>query len=664
MHVTIAYSKKQVDWDAAGDHGNSTLTIDTGSRSIAKLGDQGAVVLKFSSEALKQRWQEFIDAGASWDWPNYQSHVTISFDAGDVDLDDITPYTGELVFGPEIFQKIDPNWKDNVSEKGLLERFNPNHEPAGSPEGGQFTSGDGGEGGGGSTSSGSFTHPSGKTWQQVAQTAVDKWKEGHPQVKAATVALKKDIDQAMAEAPQFEHYRDWYARHIPLAKKLFGDNEPYFEKFLAATSINASGKPNVDMALRATIHFINGGTFEAKNYKGVMGAIRTELLKVQNNEPLTGLKVVPFAQVLLGDWDHAPADRHMKNLLFQKPSEGPNKSQAEVTEVVFRAIAKEMGWKTAEIQAVLWCVDKAREEKGNSKNVFDYLQYMKTEEAKVRTLLVEHQQLKTSAAFKKSFDEDEVGDALEQEADAWSNAQLTLEYFQAIHDEVGDNPTPEDIADALDMLTEQKDFDESKHPRDDHGRFSDGGGDSESTSSPKGDGSDYAFFHGTADSLIASIKEHGLVPTGEQPKELGKEIAGADNWARDHHMAVGRHNIGNRATSVYVASQPVLAAAFAKIVVANHPGSKPVVLAIRVPEKEIEKHIVPDEWSDIPDAYRFIGKIPPDWIVDIGKFDPDTIPNLADHDQKRSFIEDLQREKNGDVIVHAVIIADEEKNEP
>jgi 2'-5' RNA ligase len=72
------------------------------------LGNEGAVVLRFESPALAERWQEFKDAGASWDHDAYRPHVTITYDAGDVDLSKVKPYDGLLEFDGEVFGEVKP----------------------------------------------------------------------------------------------------------------------------------------------------------------------------------------------------------------------------------------------------------------------------------------------------------------------------------------------------------------------------------------------------------------------------------------------------------------------------------------------------------------------------------------------------------------------------
>jgi hypothetical protein len=141
LHVTLAYSKTPVyDVHPLQD----PITSTTGPREVAALGDGGAVVLKFRSKPLHDRWQALLDAGATFNYPSFTPHVTISWDAGDVDLSQVEPFTGELEFGPEVFEEIGDDWKDN-----LVEKYNPNQprNPAGQAGGGRWTSG----GGGGST---------------------------------------------------------------------------------------------------------------------------------------------------------------------------------------------------------------------------------------------------------------------------------------------------------------------------------------------------------------------------------------------------------------------------------------------------------------------------------------------------------------------------------
>lgn len=130
LHVTVAYSRAAVDWQACRAP-TGQLVVKGGARRVAPLGDEGAVVLHIESDDLQARWQQLRDAGCSWDYEGYQPHVTITYAAPDgFDVASVRPYRGPLVLGPEEFAPLD------------VEKFDPDQPraPAGTPEGGQWIS--------------------------------------------------------------------------------------------------------------------------------------------------------------------------------------------------------------------------------------------------------------------------------------------------------------------------------------------------------------------------------------------------------------------------------------------------------------------------------------------------------------------------------------------
>jgi hypothetical protein len=120
MHVTIAFSKELIEWPKPLQ--DAVQIERSEDRLVSPLGDGGAVVLKFTSAVLQKRWKELVDAGASWDFDSYQPHVTISWEAGGLDLTKVKPFQGELIFGPEELSEIDEDWRSSVTEK--QESFN------------------------------------------------------------------------------------------------------------------------------------------------------------------------------------------------------------------------------------------------------------------------------------------------------------------------------------------------------------------------------------------------------------------------------------------------------------------------------------------------------------------------------------------------------------
>lgn len=124
LHVTVAYSKKPVNWFLmASDFVlGERLVIDPGGpRVVDRLGDQGAIVLHFWNEQLSWRNRQMRDAGASWDFPQYLPHITLTYQGGDIDLAKVQPYTGRIVLGPEIFEPIEDGWQNDLAEISLAE---------------------------------------------------------------------------------------------------------------------------------------------------------------------------------------------------------------------------------------------------------------------------------------------------------------------------------------------------------------------------------------------------------------------------------------------------------------------------------------------------------------------------------------------------------------
>ena len=118
MHVTIAYSKTAVDWDAVPKDNLPLLRIVGGDRAMKCLGEAGeAAVLKIQSDELTKRHLDVRSAGASWSHPEYQPHITISYAAGGVDVEKIIPHGGVIELGPEQWDEVKKNWMESVVEK-------------------------------------------------------------------------------------------------------------------------------------------------------------------------------------------------------------------------------------------------------------------------------------------------------------------------------------------------------------------------------------------------------------------------------------------------------------------------------------------------------------------------------------------------------------------
>lgn len=116
LHVTIAFSRREVDWMAAGaDHSPDEIEIGEGGPRVNDLFGQEfpkrVLVLLFASAPLCWRHEEIRRlTGASWDWPDYQPHITITTDlTQSMPLErmrNVEPWRGPIRLGPEIFEEI------------------------------------------------------------------------------------------------------------------------------------------------------------------------------------------------------------------------------------------------------------------------------------------------------------------------------------------------------------------------------------------------------------------------------------------------------------------------------------------------------------------------------------------------------------------------------
>jgi hypothetical protein len=100
-HITLAFSSAPVEWrNPVFDTRPYPIEIRPENLALDRFGS--TVVLKFTHPDILARWQELSDAGAVWDFPTYQPHITLGADPeGDVDLDQEVRLTETFRFAPE-----------------------------------------------------------------------------------------------------------------------------------------------------------------------------------------------------------------------------------------------------------------------------------------------------------------------------------------------------------------------------------------------------------------------------------------------------------------------------------------------------------------------------------------------------------------------------------
>ncbi|ATS92164.1 putative head protein [Sinorhizobium phage HMSP1-Susan] len=105
LHVTLMYSTQAVDWMKVREPWSDELKIGAGGPRMVDMFGAYHVLL-FNSSEMSWRHEDIKrEAGAIHGFPDYSPHVSIS-KTGGPDIATITPYSGVIMLGPEIFEEI------------------------------------------------------------------------------------------------------------------------------------------------------------------------------------------------------------------------------------------------------------------------------------------------------------------------------------------------------------------------------------------------------------------------------------------------------------------------------------------------------------------------------------------------------------------------------
>lgn len=111
MHATVMFSTKYIpDFEALGPE----LDWDGDFAGFDMFGDDDAdkaLVLKFTCSELQDRFDHIMtEYGASWDYDDFTPHITLSYDAGDVDIDSLPPFKGHITIVSEYGEDLELDW--------------------------------------------------------------------------------------------------------------------------------------------------------------------------------------------------------------------------------------------------------------------------------------------------------------------------------------------------------------------------------------------------------------------------------------------------------------------------------------------------------------------------------------------------------------------------
>jgi hypothetical protein len=179
------------------------------------------------------------------------------------------------------------------------------------------------------------------------------------------------------------NWKDWYSEHQETLDDFFGDQAGLFQEILAVTSQAASVKANVGLALKAFGQLMRNEEFDGKlrgeEKSGYLPAVIKNLNAIKNKTQVGGRKISNYKSANEGDSSKVVVDRHIARMLFGVDT--PTAKQYAKAESVLSDVAKELGWKPAQVQAALWAQSIVM----SGKEPVSYGAYLKSLEAKKLT---------------------------------------------------------------------------------------------------------------------------------------------------------------------------------------------------------------------------------------------------------------------------------------
>lgn len=187
-------------------------------------------------------------------------------------------------------------------------------------------------------------------WRRLDDTARSEEARTSPFI----VDTHREIRSLISRVRKGEFMKDFYERHQPLVKKLFGNDADVFTKLLGVTSQVNSASGNVREAIKAYKQIRLG-----QPLAGHLAPVRRAIEKIARNEPgyAVGRKIERYDAALTGRDIHAIAvDRHVSRFFGygDKPTDAQVK---KITETLLKA-AKMLGWTGREIHAAAWAASQ------------------------------------------------------------------------------------------------------------------------------------------------------------------------------------------------------------------------------------------------------------------------------------------------------------------
>ena len=126
MHTTLLYSRKHCPkFEATEKYENPMVGKPTEFDVWESQPDEDndgktarCLVLEYDCEELDQRHENLMGQhDATYDFPEYKTHITLSYDIGDMDIKDLPKFTDDLEIVGEYGEDLNTDWaKENAND--------------------------------------------------------------------------------------------------------------------------------------------------------------------------------------------------------------------------------------------------------------------------------------------------------------------------------------------------------------------------------------------------------------------------------------------------------------------------------------------------------------------------------------------------------------------
>lgn len=127
LHVTVVYCKHIVDWKLVERNEPELVYVpheeeDESTRAVHDFNG-GACVLEIKVPELTERNHKLRELGIHSSFPDYRAHITITYNKPDwMNVEEIQPYKGCIVLGPEVIERATNDWKEGFEEIDLKKK--------------------------------------------------------------------------------------------------------------------------------------------------------------------------------------------------------------------------------------------------------------------------------------------------------------------------------------------------------------------------------------------------------------------------------------------------------------------------------------------------------------------------------------------------------------